>query len=261
MVPVVSQVLVLCYHAVSETWPAATSVRPGDLSAQLRMLARRGYHGATLLDALTAPKRDRTVAVTFDDAHRSVLDLARPVLDEVGFPATVFVPTDYAGTDTPMGWEGYDRWLGTDHEPELRCLSWDQLIELQDAGWEIGSHTCSHPHLTQVTDEELERELLESRRACETQTGRPCVSFAYPYSDQDDRTVEATRRAGYGIAVTVGHGCEPPMPLRWPRVAVFNGNSPGRVQGRLLRARHPLFDTGAREVLRLVRAARSPLDW
>jgi peptidoglycan/xylan/chitin deacetylase (PgdA/CDA1 family) len=227
--------------------------------AQLRMLARRGYRGATLHDALTAPKGPRTVAVTFDDAHRSVLELARPVLDEVGFPATVFVPTDYAGTGAPMAWEGYDRWLGTEHEPELRCLPWDDLLALQESGWEIGSHTCSHPHLTRLTDEELERELVESRHVCEARTGRPCVSFAYPYSDHDDRTVEATRRGGYGLAVTVGHGWEAPLPLRWPRVGVFHGNSPRRVQGRVLRARRPLFDVGARELLRVARSARSAL--
>lgn len=254
-----SGVLVLCYHAVSETWPAGPSVKPSEFRAQLELLVRRGFSGATLTQALTAPAHPRTVAVTFDDAHGSVFDLARPILEEVGFPATVFVPTDYAGTERLMGWQGYDRWLGTEHESELRCLSWGELTDLQDAGWEIGSHTCSHPHLTQLDDDELERELVQSRQTCEERSGRPCVSLAYPYSDQDDRVVEATRRAGYGLAVTVAHGWEPPLPLRWPRVGIFHGNSPRRVQGRMLRARRPLIDAAARKVLRLGRGARSAL--
>src|SRR4051812_25010527 len=109
--------LVLCYHGISETWPASTSVRPGDFEAQLRAFAERGYRGATLAEALTAPPSERTLVVTFDDAHRSVLELAAPVMAELGIPGTVFVPTDYAGGERPMGWDGYDVWLGTEHEP------------------------------------------------------------------------------------------------------------------------------------------------
>lgn len=254
-----SGVVVLCYHAVSETWPADTSVKPSAFRAQLHMLARRGYSGSTLTGALTAPTGRRTAVVTFDDAHRSIFDLALPILEEIGFPATVFVPTDYAGAERPMGWEGYERWLGTEHEDELRCLSWRELVALQDVGWEVGSHTCSHPHLTRLDDDALAAELSESKRVCEERTGRPCVSLAYPYSDEDDRVVEAVRRAGYGLAVTVGHGPVSPLPLRWPRVGVFHADTLRRLQGRLARARHPLLDVASGGVLRLLRTARSSL--
>ena len=63
-----------------------------------------------------------------------------------------------------MAWKGYDMWVGTPHESELACMSWDQLREVADAGWEIGAHTCSHPFLTELGDEELSRELREARR-------------------------------------------------------------------------------------------------
>jgi peptidoglycan/xylan/chitin deacetylase (PgdA/CDA1 family) len=222
-------VLVLCYHGISETWPEATSVRPGDFEDQLKALAGRGYRGATLSEALTAPPAERTLVVSFDDAQRSVLELAAPIMARLGIPGTIFVPTDYAGGERPMGWEGYDIWLGTEHERELLCLGWDELRGLADRGWEIGSHTCSHPRLARIDDAAIATELGESKRVCEERMGRPCHSFAYPYSDYDARAVRAAADAGYRFAVSVPRRPASPLPLEWPRVGVFNGESARRV--------------------------------
>jgi peptidoglycan/xylan/chitin deacetylase (PgdA/CDA1 family) len=62
-----SDVLVLCYHAVSVRWPAELSVTPERLEEQLRLLVRRGFKGATFHQAVIAPPAPRTLAVTFDD--------------------------------------------------------------------------------------------------------------------------------------------------------------------------------------------------
>jgi peptidoglycan/xylan/chitin deacetylase (PgdA/CDA1 family) len=225
--------LVLCYHGISETWPAATSVRPGDFEDQLRELSRRGYRGATISEALSAPPAERTLVVSFDDAHRSVLELAAPIMARLGIPGTVYVPTDYAGGERPMAWEGYDRWLGTEHERELLCLGWEQLAGLVGAGWEVGSHTCSHPRLSQLDDAAIAAELGESKRICEERIGAPCESLAYPYSDYDERAVRAAWAAGYRSAVTVPTRPASPLPLQWPRVGVYQGESRRRLAARL----------------------------
>jgi peptidoglycan/xylan/chitin deacetylase (PgdA/CDA1 family) len=220
---VVSDVLVLSYHAVSERWPAALSVTPDRFESQLRTLVERGYAGATFGDAIAArPARSKTVAVTFDDGYRSVLSLARPILRELGLPATVFVPTDFVGSGRPMSWPGIDRWLGGEHEPELVPLSWEELGELRAAGWEIGSHTCTHPHLTRLADDALAEELGRSRERCEEMLGAPCRSLAYPYGDHDDRVVEAARAAGYDRACIVPKRLTPPSRLLWPRVGIYH---------------------------------------
>lgn len=221
-------VLVLAYHAVSDTWPADTTVTAAELERQLAGLVERGYRGATLSCALSAPPAPRTLVVTFDDAHRSVLTRAAPVLRRLGLPGTVFVPTDYAGTGRPTGWSGFEEWLGTPHEAELVCLDWDELDGLAGEGWEIGSHTCSHPRLPRVGDEQLAVELRESRRTIEERLGRPCPALAYPYSDVDGRVVAAARDAGYAAAVTIPVRVVPPLPLQWPRVGVSRGDSDRR---------------------------------
>ena len=164
----------------------------------------------------------KTVAVTFDDAYRSTIELGLPVLSRLGIPGTVFVPTGFTGTEAPMAWPGIDHWLGGPHEHELMPMSWEELATLAEAGWEIGAHTRTHPHLTELDDAALDEELRASRRDCESKLGLPCRSFAYPFSDEDERVVRATDDAGFSAAATLPEdGLHPASPLRWPRVGVF----------------------------------------
>lgn len=247
----VSDLVVLCYHGISETWPAETSVRPRDFERQLTSFAARGYRGATFSDALTAAAGDRVLVVTFDDAHRSVLQLAAPTMSRLGLPGTIFVPTGYVGSEEPMGWAGYDEWLGTEHEAELRCLSWGELRELAAAGWEIGSHTRSHPRLPHLADEEIAAELRESRRECEEAMGAPCASVAYPYGAYDDRVLRLAREAGYRFGATVPPAPRAPLPLAWPRVGVYHGEGPARV--RLRTGNRRLRPSGLSSIARVIR--------
>jgi peptidoglycan/xylan/chitin deacetylase (PgdA/CDA1 family) len=217
-----SDALVLCYHAVSETWPADLSISPGRLREHLEHLRARGYRGVTFSE-LVAGAEGKVVAVTFDDGYRSVVELAAPILAELGFPGTLFVPTDHIGTEQPMAWPGIEQWLGTDHEPELVPMGWDEVRALRDAGWEIGSHTRSHSKLSRIDPARLADELTGSRRICAAELGA-CDSIAYPYGDHDEAVVEATGAAGYAAAATLPDGSPPPRPLAWPRVGIYNND-------------------------------------
>jgi peptidoglycan/xylan/chitin deacetylase (PgdA/CDA1 family) len=118
-------------------------------------------------------------------------------------------------------WPGLEQWPDGPHAHELRCLGWDELAALADRGWEIGSHTVTHPRLTRLDDEQLAAELSESKRAVEEHLGGACRSLAYPYGDEDARVVAAARRAGYVAAAALPshpHGDEP---LRWPRIGAY----------------------------------------
>jgi peptidoglycan/xylan/chitin deacetylase (PgdA/CDA1 family) len=225
----VGDTLVLCYHAVSERFPAPLSVTPERLEHQLETLVRRGFRGATFHAAVTAPLARKTLAVTFDDAYLSVLELARPILDRLELPATVFVPTDFPdSSERAMVWPGIDQWHGGEFEAELRPMSWEQIGQLADAGWEIGSHTRSHPHLTTLDDAALDEELAGSKVVCERRLGRPCRTIAYPYGDYDARVAAAAGRAGYEAAGTLPGRLAPWRPLEWPRVGVYHGDDERR---------------------------------
>jgi peptidoglycan/xylan/chitin deacetylase (PgdA/CDA1 family) len=234
----VADVLVLCYHAVSERWPASISLTPGMLEEQLELLVRRGYSGATFESVANSPPSGKTVVVTFDDGYRSVFELAAPILERLSLPGCVYVVTDYPATpERPMDWDGIDRWLGTEYEDELLPMSWDQVGQLADAGWEVGSHTTSHPHLSEVADDaELARELEGSRAELEERLRRPCRTLAYPYGDHDERVIAAAARAGYAAASTLpGRIPRTPSALAWPRVGVYREDDPRRVRMKFSR--------------------------
>jgi peptidoglycan/xylan/chitin deacetylase (PgdA/CDA1 family) len=239
-----TDILVLGYHAVSERWQSALSVTPANLEQQLISLVRQGYRGARFHEALTAPATGKTLVVTFDDAYRSVRELALPILERLDLPGTVFAPTRFAGGEQLASWPGVDVYLGGPDEHELAVMSWRELAGMASVGWEIGSHTRSHPRLTHLQDEDLMEELRGSREDCERQLGGPCHSVAYPYGDTDARVATAAFKAGYvaGAGLPRAHRLHRPSALNWPRIGVFHGDNRGRFRlkvsptGRRLRA-------------------------
>ena len=216
----VRDVISLCYHAVSDTWPADLAMPAARMRDQVQKLLERGYRPVTFTEAMDESATGRLLAVTFDDGFRSVLERGLPVLRELGVPATLYVPSEHIGSPA-MAWPGLDRWVGGPHEAELAAMEEPELTQLLDAGWEIGSHTATHPRLTQVDDAQLETELRRSREALEARLGRPCPSIAYPYGDVDDRVARAAVAAGYsngaGLAGYGGAGDR----MQWPRIGVY----------------------------------------
>src|ERR671931_1395402 len=203
--------LLLAFHAVG-TWSPSVAIPEPALRAQLALLRRRGYVGLTAAEAErrrqagTLPPR--TVVVTFDDGFRSVLR-ARPILDEVGFPATVFVVTSFVESGEPLRWPGL--------EQSEDSLGWPELELLREAGWEVGSHTVTHPLLPDLDDADLERELVYSRSTIRKRLGL-CETLAYPYGRADERTAAAAARAGYLAAFTLSRVHRPDERLRRPRL-------------------------------------------
>jgi peptidoglycan/xylan/chitin deacetylase (PgdA/CDA1 family) len=235
--------LALCYHAVSDAWDVPLAVTRAQLAEQVELLVERGYRGVTFHEAVTSESPERRVAITFDDGFASVLELAFPILSEVGLVGTVFVVTGYADTGRPLDW--FD--ATNADESDVRGLSWSELERLVGAGWEIGSHTRTHPRLPQLHDDALTSELSGSREACERALGRTCRSLAYPFGDVDERVVAATRAAGYEAAAALPVGEQDGSALLWPRTGVYRKDSLRRCRlkisptvGRLRRTLAPV---------------------
>jgi peptidoglycan/xylan/chitin deacetylase (PgdA/CDA1 family) len=189
----------------------------------------------------------RALHATFDDAYVSVRE-GVTVLERLGVPASVYVCTDYAETGAPLAVPELAA-AARDRPGELATLAWPELRELAERGVEIGSHTCSHAHLTRLGDAALARELTASRARLEDELGRPCALLAYPYGEQDARVRAAARAAGYRLAFALPGRARPLDPLALPRVGVYRGDTPLRVAakaalvhgpaGRLRRLRRP----------------------
>jgi peptidoglycan/xylan/chitin deacetylase (PgdA/CDA1 family) len=101
---------------------------------------------------------------------------------------------------------------------EFSSVTWDQAREMDANGVEIGSHTMTHPILTNIGDERLRRELRDSKSRLEEVLGRQVDQFCYPNGDNDERVQSEVARAGYRAAVTVVNGMnqrgDDPLTLR-----------------------------------------------
>jgi peptidoglycan/xylan/chitin deacetylase (PgdA/CDA1 family) len=210
--------LVLCYHALSEHWEHALAVEPDAFRRQISMLLRRRWKPVSAFDVIEG--RGRLFHVTFDDAFVSILP-GLDTLERLGVPATIFACAAFADDggrvfDVPELSVDAAAW-----PDELRTIGWDGLREVAARGFEIGGHTVSHPHLTQLTDDEIRAELRNGRERTEDELKRPCRFLAYPYGEEELRVRTAAARAGYVAAFALPGVRSDLDRFAFPRVGLY----------------------------------------
>ncbi len=218
--------LILAYHAISATWPSPLAVPQAVLAMQLGLLQARGYVAFTLAEwerrRLAGELPRRSVVVTFDDGYKSTL-LARPVLESLGYTATVFPVLKFLESGERLKWAGIDQWAEGPHGAELESLTWDDLTMLHSEGWEIGAHTVSHPNLTEIPDAAAREEMETSRLALEQRLGS-CESLAYPYGLANESVGRLAEQAGFLTACTLTRFCGQDDPFFRARVGIYPGD-------------------------------------
>jgi len=179
---------ILYYHAV-------TADRASAFDDQMAYLKRT----ANLLPAdHVGPLAEDcpNVAVTFDDAFRSVRENALPALLRHGVPATIFVPTGWLGR--APGWA-----METSGDRDEVVMTADELTALPREVIAFGSHTVDHPRLTRLSDDEIDVQFRSSRATLEALLGEPVDTLAFPYGDHDGRVVQRAAAAGFRQVYTV----------------------------------------------------------
>lgn len=179
---------ILYYHAVPE------ACVPG-FDAQMRHLKAVATIVSPDFVGEVDPRRP-AVAITFDDAFRSVREHALPVLERHGIQATIFAPTGWMGRRP--GWA-----MESSGDASEIVMSEEELAGLPPSLVAIGSHTVDHPKLSQLGQDEIDDQLSRSRAALEALLSRPIDQLAFPYGDHDARVLEAAQRLGYRFVYTV----------------------------------------------------------
>jgi peptidoglycan/xylan/chitin deacetylase (PgdA/CDA1 family) len=110
-------------------------------------------------------------------------------------------------------------------------MTWQELRAHSERGVQIGSHGVAHAHLTRLSDDELHRELTESKHQIEEELGRPCPDIAYPFGEHDERVRAAARAAGYERAYGLRERSRGLFALR--RVDLYRRHTPARALLRL----------------------------
>jgi peptidoglycan/xylan/chitin deacetylase (PgdA/CDA1 family) len=217
---------ILSYHKIGKPppggWQTWFYVPEEVFVEHLSYLRELGWQVIDLLAlfrGITAPVSlpERVALLTFDDGYRSMRTVALPWLLRFGYPAVLFVPTDYIG-----GFNDFDAGC----EPEEPICDWDDLRELERSGVSIQSHGASHRSFSKLSLAEQEEELVRSKITLEFGLEKPVEAFAYPYGDggkQPRLTGRALERAGYQAACLYKGGPNPlPIaePYRLTRVAM-----------------------------------------
>jgi len=190
---------IFLYHRISDD-PDPLALSPAKFRAQMEYLAANGIHAldaVTALDLLYAGQLEpRTLALTFDDGFRDVLDNAYPVLAELGFSASVFVSTAVIDGDARYSWA----------PPDAAILSWDEIRRLEASGvLRFEPHSRTHPDLTRLDDDEARDEIAGSKVELERQIERATHAFCFPSGFFASRTCELVQESGLRYGIT----CEP----------------------------------------------------
>jgi peptidoglycan/xylan/chitin deacetylase (PgdA/CDA1 family) len=174
-------IAILAYHSLDHSRSVLSS-SPGIFAEQMRVLRDAGVRVVSLTDVAdeirACSNSENVVVLTFDDGFRNVYEHALPVLQSYGFPATVFLVTDYC--EKTNSWPGQT--VRIEGESLLR---WSEIQEMSRAGISFGSHTRTHPDLRKLSIEEAEEELASSKKAIADATGLPVDTLAYPYGAYD----------------------------------------------------------------------------
>ena len=215
---------VLMYHSISRQGDNdALRASPERFEAHMLHLKRHKLRGVTMRElcrAMNTGDARGLVGLTFDDGYEDFLSTALPMLETLGFSATVFVVAGMLGKENTWEHRGGPRLRS-------RLLGADGVREISERRMEVGSHTVTHPRLSGLDPEMLAREVDDSRQMLGEIVGTPVEGFCYPYGDLDGPAVRAVRSAGYVYAVATKKQVEYGI-YDWPRTYVGEKDSPLR---------------------------------
>jgi len=192
-------VTILAYHDIKEPSRSQMQVTPKEFEEQMSYLHANGYsviplEGFFNFINLRQGVPAKSVVITFDDGWKSVYKTAYPILKKYGFPATIFIYTDFISPGNRM------------------ALTWDMMKELNAGGIDIQVHSRTHeqdmPWKRETETEQdyrkrLDNELLVPKNLAEQRIGKRIKYIAYPYGQFNDTFIETARKAGYEGGLTV----------------------------------------------------------
>ncbi|MBI4447204.1 MAG: polysaccharide deacetylase family protein [Acidobacteria bacterium] len=190
----------LMFHSVSVPEDGVVSrycVSPQRFSCFMAWLQMAGYKPSLPDESFAKSASPHSVILTFDDGYENFYREVFPPLQRMGWKATVFLVVDRIGQTNV--WD-------TGRHPERRLLSLEQIREMHRYGIQFGSHSLTHPFLTRLSDQDLRREVGDSKARLEDLVGSEVSCFAYPYGDMDLRVRGTVAEAGYKLAMTTQEG-------------------------------------------------------
>ena len=208
-----NSIAVLMYHyfydtSKGETGKDANWLDISKFEEQLKYLKDNDYYYPTWQEVadfvdgkIDLPKK--SVVITMDDGHKSLYNLAIPLLDEYNIPATAFIITSRFDT------KNVEKYKNSTIDFE------SHTDNMHRAGGTIG-HGGIFPALS------LEEGVADLKQSI-TKLGGNSGALAYPYGDCTERTKKAAKQAGFKVAFTTVYGKTKPGMNKYelPRVRIY----------------------------------------
>jgi peptidoglycan/xylan/chitin deacetylase (PgdA/CDA1 family)/glycosyltransferase involved in cell wall biosynthesis len=217
---------VLMYHKIPDVPPATKHqifVTKENFAKHLAYFKSRSLTPITFQDYQEFASGRRKLAdfprrpliLTFDDGYTDNYTNLLPLMQQHGYRGVLYLLGDFEVR--------YNQWdLAADPtEPRADIMSEAQKQAFVAAGWEIGAHTLTHPHLAGLPAAEAAHEIAASKAELERRLGINILSFAYPYGDLSPETKALVQQAGFRYAVATDSGG---MHLEDDRMQIFRIN-------------------------------------
>jgi peptidoglycan/xylan/chitin deacetylase (PgdA/CDA1 family) len=159
-----------------------------------QMVQRDPLASARVAEALRGSGLDTVVSFDAATVKQDVLDLVRAKKTHDGWNPDAAIQRLLELTGS------------TGASPVDRFMTWDQVREMSRDSVTFGSHGETHRMLTTLTESEVDREMVASRRALETRLERPVEAVSYPNGNCSPAIAEAARRAGFAMGFSMNRG-------------------------------------------------------
>jgi peptidoglycan/xylan/chitin deacetylase (PgdA/CDA1 family) len=179
---------ILLYHRIdSSPIDSRYYVTPEKFEAEMKLLHDWEYTSITtemLVKAITegAELPPRPFLVTIDDGNLDNYTNAFPIMQKYGFTGVLYLVYNYVGIE--------------------HYMNKDQILEMVEAGWEVGSHSMNHFDLKKIKPDQQRNEIVESRQLLEKLLGVPVKTFAYPFGSRNDSAINYVHFAKYIAAMS-----------------------------------------------------------
>lgn len=229
--------VILQYHHVSDKTPAITSISPEKFKQHMDYLKAEQFNIVPLPQLIKSiknkqPIKDKTVAITFDDAYINVFEHARPILKAYNWPYTVFVNSKFID------------------DKYSRHMSWAQLRTIASEGATIANHTKEHRYLVRKPkdlsqaqwQQQIADDILHVESRIKAEVGHDYKFLAYPYGEFDRHVLATIKKLDFiGIGQhsgAVGHYSDLTRLPRFPASGIYANLD--KLQAKLLSLNMPI---------------------
>ena len=214
-------IVILEYHRISNNIRPEDvhSITPKEFHSQIKYLVNSGYSFVSLPEVIKKlsngyDRKEKIIALTFDDGHKDILTYALPILEEFNVKATVFIVSNYVGKSGWLNKNGDLSKTKSNDDQWWDLLTWRDLREIKKQFW-IEAHGMTHKRMSNLENDQLITELKDPVLKIKKELNLTSTIFCYPYGDFSKKTIEMVKKYGYDGACGTEKGVNFPLESKY----------------------------------------------